>query len=451
MLNYFKKVLVSVVFMTAPVHAETLTSALVSAYQNSGLLEQNRALLRAADEDVAQAFAAVRPSLTYFASIDWTDSPSLFQDELSGNIGLAAQMTLYDGGQNRLSVEAAQEAVLAARASLIAVEQQVLLRAVVAYMNVRREAQFVQLSENNVRLIEQELQAAEDRFEVGEVTRTELSLAEARLAASRFNLAAAQGRFVQAREEYRAAIGHYPGELSAPPSLPPLPDSQSSANAIAQRNHPNILQAQHNVTVAELNIQRARTALMPQASASASIVMTDSGNSVASVGVDVGGVIYQGGQIRSLERQAAAGNDAARAALLMTSQAVSQNIGNAWSGLVVAGASIEATERQIRAARVAYNGTREEAALGARTTLDVLDAEQALLDAQTNRVSSGIDQQIAAYSLLSAMGRLTVRHLGLGITTYDPADYYDAVSSAPTRAPSEQGQRLDDLLQAIGR
>lgn len=451
MQKLFRFALVALVISVSPARSETLTSALISAYQHSGLLEQNRALLRAADEDVAQAYAVLRPSLTYFAGIDWTNSPPPASDELTANLGLSAQITIYDGGSGVLAIEAAKETVLATRAALVSVEQQVLLRAVAAYMNVRREAQFVQLSQNNVSLIEQELQAAEDRFGVGEFTRTDVSLAEARLAAARANLAATEGRFAQAREEYRAAIGHYPGELDAPPSLPQTAETQSQAEAIALRSHPDIIQAQHNVTVADLNVERTRSGLRPQVSASSSIVATDSGNSSVNLGIDVGGVIYQGGQLRSLERQAAARRDASRAGLLMTSRAVAQNVGNAWSSMIVSGVAIDATDRQIRAARVAFNSIREEASLGARTTLDVLDAEQNFLDAQANRVSAGVDQQIAAYSLLAAMGHLTVRHLGLGITTYDPADYYDAVSAAPLRFESEQGARLDSLLEAIGR
>jgi len=431
--------------------AETLTDALVSAYQNSGLLDQNRAVLRAADEDVAQAVSTLRPVISYAGGTNYNASDSVVGDRLSSSLALSADLTLYDFGRRQLALEAAKETVLATREALIAIEQQVLLRAVQAYMNVRREDEFVALGENNVRLITQELRAAQDRFEVGEVTRTDVAIAEARLAASRANLAAAQGSLAQAREEYNAAIGRYPGQLAPPPAAPQTAASLDSARAIALQNHPDIRESQRLVTVAELNVQRARTQMSPTLSLGADARVDDDGTNTSNIGLNLGGIIYQGGQLRSLQRSAIANRDGSRAQLHLAGDRVVQNVGNAWAILLVARASIEATDRQITAARIAYLGTKEEATLGARTTLDVLDAEQELLDAQANRISAETDAQVAAYQLLSSMGYLTVKHLGLGVTTYDPAEYYNAVRNAPSRPVSEQGTRLDNLLRRTGR
>lgn len=428
--------------------AETLSDALISAYKHSGLLEQNRALLRVADEDVAQAVSGLRPILNYFANVTYNE-PRIMLDHITANVGLSASLLLYDGGNSKLAVDATKETVLATRAGLINVEQSVLLRAVTAYMNVRRQHEFVALGQNNVRLITQQLRAAKDRFEVGEVTRTDVALAESRLALSRANLAANEGNLARAREEYRVAVGHYPGALQTPPKAPLTARSQGEATAIAYSTHPAMQQAQHEVTASELGIDRAEAAMKPAVSLVGRQNLARHGNNSTSIGIELGGPIYQGGRLSSLTRQAVARRDAARAGLHILRHDIAQGVGNAWATLAVSRVSLEASVRQISAARVAFRGVKEEATLGARTTLDVLDAEQELLDAEAGRISAITDQYIATYSLLSAMGLLTVEHLNLGIRTYDPAAYYDAVRRAP--ADSTRGKRLDRVLRALGK
>jgi outer membrane protein len=437
--------------LAAPVQSETLSDTLVSAYNNSGLLDQNRALLRAADEDVAQAVAALRPIIRWSSNVTYASpSRALDGDNLSGGLDLTGQITLYDFGANKLAVEAAKETVLATRESLVSVEQAVLLRAVRAFMTVRRETEVLALRQNNVRLITQELRATRDRFEVGEVTRTDVALAEARLASARSALAAAEGGLLQAREEYRAAVGRLPGSLQAPSGLPQTADSLEDAKRIAFRTHPDILRAQRDVTVAELNIKRTALSTRPTVSLSGGVSFDEDFESSESLTLSAGSTLYQGGALNALARQAAARRDAARHGLHIVRLDVGQQVGNALASLRVAVASKEATDRQIEAARTAFRGVREEATLGARTTLDVLNAEQELLDAETALVSSAIDEQIAAYSLLASMGLLTARHLGLGVETYDPAAYYDLVKTAPS-SYSKQGQQLDRVLRALGK
>ncbi|MCO8145788.1 TolC family outer membrane protein [Rhodovulum tesquicola] len=437
----------------ASARAETLTDALIDAYKNSHLLDQNRAVLRAADEDVARAVAALRPIIDFAINGRYQDgntrSPSQGQYSSSAQAELTARLTLYDGGNNRLAIDAARESVLATRAALLGVEQNVLLAAVLAYMDVFAAVQNVSLAENNVRLISQQLRATEDRFEVGEVTRTDVSLAQSRLAASRSNLVSAQGNLAIAREAYKLAIGRYPGALSGIPRFPALPQNSDAARAIAVKTHPEIVQAQHNVTVAELNLGRAKAAMRPSISASAGVVAEDDGGEYGSVGLSLNQTIYQGGGLYAAERQARAGVEQARAGLLQAVRLVDERVGNAWSSLAVARAQLTATEEQIAAAQLAFEGTREEARLGARTTLDVLDAEQELLDARTARVQAEANQYVAIYRVLSSMGLLTAQHLDLGIPTYDPRAYYNAVSNAP--AKSIQGKQLDKVLERLGR
>lgn len=432
--------------------AETLSDALINAYKHSGLLEKNRAVLRAADEDVAQAVSTLRPVVSYYANAKYGNTvvPGGWSNgRLTTSVGLQASLLVFDGGGSKLAIESKKETVLATRQALVNVEQSVLLRAVTAYMNVRREIEFVGLRQNNVRVISEQLRAARHRFEVGEVTRTDVSLAESRQALARANLAVAQGNLARSREEYRAVVGNYPKSLQAAPKAPATARSLESARSIAYATHPAMKQIQHEILVAELDVQRAAAYMKPSLSLNANAGLTQSNTDSASIGLSVTGPIYQGGKLSSVYRKAMAGRDAARAGLHITRHEVAQAVGNAWAQINVTRATLDASNRQIRAARVAFRGVKEEATLGARTTLDVLNAEQELLDAQANRISSVTDQYVATYSLLSSMGLLTAEHLKLGIRTYDPTAYYNAVSNAP--AHSTQGRSLDRVLRALGK
>lgn len=444
--------------------AETLADAMIGAYNTSGLLEQNRAVLRAADEDVAQAVAALRPVIAWsadatrqFGTTRSASTGGVILSTVSNTVSanLSAQLTLYDNGATRLAIATAKEAVLGTRQSLINVEQQVLLSAVEAFMEVRRALENVALRENNVRLIMQELRAAQERFEVGEVTRTDTSLAEARLAGARSELAAAEGSLTIAREQYLAIVGQLPGRLQPPRSLPDLPARVEAAKAVAVREHPQIKAVQRQVAAAELNILRAEAAMKPTVSLRGALSVTEGIDTErftrgGTIGIEAGGPIYQGGRLNSLVRQAVANRDATRGQLHQVVDQVSQNVGNAYAQLRIARASLDSSDRQVRAATVAFRGVREEAALGARTTLDVLNAEQELLDARSRRISAQVDESIAAYRVLSSMGRLTTTDLRLNVQQYDPVSYYNLVKDSPSNL-SKQGEQLDRVLQSLGK
>lgn len=437
---------------TAPAaKAETLSDALASAYNTSGLLDQNRALLRAADEGVAQSIAAVLPVISWSLSGKRTSSfaPASGGADFSAVARITGSLTLYDGGSSRLATDAQKEIVLGTRQALRDVEQSVLLRAVRSYMNLIRAREFVQLRENNVRLITQEFRAAQDRFEVGEVTRTDVALAEARLAAARSLFAASQGDLADSAEEFRAAVGAPP---SNPSAVGPAPVSRNLGDAqdFAVRNHPAILEAQHNVAAEELNIKRAQAAVNPTVTLDGFLERDIDDVNTFQTGVTVSGPIYRGGLISSQVRQASANRDAARSGLHLTRIAIEQQVANAYAQLQVARATREASEQQISAATVAFQGVREEATLGSRTTLDVLNAEQELLDARANRIAAQSDEVVASYSVLAAMGLLTVDHLNLAVQQYDPSNYYNLVKGAPT-SRSPQGEALDRVLQSIGK
>lgn len=447
-----------------PARAETLTDTLIAAYRNSHLLEQNQAVLRAADEDVAVAVSALRPVISYVidAGATWAKRTTAFGTVESDTLGLSAtlslDLTLYDFGRSRAALAMARESVMATRQALVGIEQQVLLAAVQAYVNVRLQQEMVALRQSNVRLIGEELRAARDRFDVGEITRTDVAIAEARLGAAKSQLAAAEGDLMVAREAFKAVTGHYPGNLAQLPPSPEIGRTLDAARAVAVKTHPSILQSRHQVLVSENQVALAGANMKPVLGLGASIGNSNNdsslpGNDVAQfsaqVGIRMSQTLYAGGKLSALYRKALAQQEASRAGLRQALVQVEQNLGNAWAQLAVYVASIEASRQQIQAAQEAFNGVREEASLGARTTLDVLDAEQDLLDARASRLQAEAGRYVAVYQILASMGLLTVEHLKLGIPTYDPAAYYEAVKNAP--ATSVRGKKLDRIMKRANR
>lgn len=440
--------------------ADTLADALVGAYTHSGLLAQNRALLRAADEDVPLALAALRPIINWSAGITQsfgdTRSVSGFTSSAEStdiSIGLTASLQIFDGGADTARVEATKEIVLATRGSLMNVEQTLLLNTVTAFVNVIQQENFVALSQNNLRLLQEELRAANDRFEVGEVTRTDVSLAEAAVADARSNLANSERDLIQAQAAYTNFVGRPPGRLSPLPTLPNVETRVPAAQAVAVRMHPDMETARRQVSANELLLIAANKDLLPVVTLDGTLALReDFGDpdsaQTGSVGINLTGPIYQGGSLSALIRQATANRDASRGNLHNVRHIVQQDVVNAISDLEAARASLAASERQIRAARIAFQGVREEATLGARTTLDVLDAEQDLLDAETNRIAAQAAQYIASYSVLESMGLLTAQRLKLPVQLYDPAAYYNLVKNGPAKR-SKQGKALERVLEAL--
>ncbi|WP_341862178.1 TolC family outer membrane protein [Gymnodinialimonas sp. 57CJ19] len=437
-----------------PVQADSLRQVMVDAYRNSNLLEQNRYLLRIQDEGVAQAVAQLRPVLSFVASME----RDLVNNTSTASASLVAEYLIYDGGARGFALEAAEETVLAARQQLVALEQQVLFDAVTAYMNVWRDMQIVGVRERNVRVITQQLRAARDRFEVGEDTRTDVAQAEAQLATARSQLAAAQGALEISRELFNLAVGRYPNNLNNPGSIPNVPRTEAAAQALARQEHPAIQALQHEVAAAELGIEQARAGLRPQLSLNgrASEVFENTANpnaegSAASIGLTLTQPIYRGGQLMSLERQSRAQAAAVRFSLNQQVRVNLQGVGNAWALMNIAAAQIQAADQGIEAAELAFAGVQEEASLGARTTLDVLDAEQDVLDARIGRIEAQADLYQYSYQLLAAAGLLTVEALNLNVPEYDPAAYANLFSGAPSRVNSPQGAQLDSMLERVGR
>jgi len=434
-----------------PVQADSLRQVMVDAYRHSNLLEQNRYLLRIQDEGVAQAIARLRPVISFVASM----SRDVINNTSNASASLVAEYLIYDGGARRFAIEAAEETVLATREQLVALEQQVLLDGVTAYMNVWRDMQVVDVRDRNVRVITQQLRAAQDRFEVGEDTRTDVAQAEAQLATARSQLAGAQGALDISRELFNLAVGRYPNALSGPGSLPNTPRTEAAAQALARQEHPAIRALQHEVTAAELGIEQARAGIRPQLSLEGNLTErfvspTFEGTS-GTIGLTLTQPIYRGGQLQSLERQSRAQAAAVRFGLNQQVRLNLQAVGNAWARMNIAAAQIQAADQGIAAAELAFAGVQEEASLGARTTLDVLDAEQDVLDVRISRIQAQTDLYLASYQLLAASGLLTVDTLRLPVPEYDPSAYANMFSNAPSRVNSPQGQQLDSMLERIGR
>jgi len=449
--------LASLTIWSVGAQAQTLTDALINAYHNAAQLKSGRAALRGADESVAQAFAATRMSVDLSGSSSGTylsvPLPTSGASHMSyaSSLSLSAKLLIWDGNGSKLAIEAATQNILAARTNLIDTEQLVLLNAVSAFMNMRRDAQFLQLAENNKSVIARQVQAAKDRFEVGEIRRTDVSQAEARLAGALSMVALRQGNLEISRGAYYLATGTYPGVLRAPPPTPKLPSTLARATSIALQKHPSVQRAKYVAKLAQINIYRAEAAMKPKISLAGNLNVTANAmtGDTASISIIGSAPIYHGGALTSALRQSRAIKEQSRADLQRAGQVVTQNVRMFWARLQIARASITARQKEVRASRTALRGIREEANLGARTTLDVLDAERQLVQAETDLASAKRDEYVAVYSLLSGMGLLTVSHLQLGIKTYDAVAHFKKVKKAP--GPTRRGKLLSKILTRAGK
>jgi outer membrane protein len=427
--------------------ADTLEGALIQAYQNNPTLNAQRASVRATDESVPQALAGYRPRVNINGSIgsqytDATNRDRTFMpnySQLSGtmtprNYGITATQTLYNGFQTPNQTRQAESQVQAARETLRVGEQSVLLSAVTAYMNLLRDGAILDLQRRNVEVLQEQLRQTRDRFNVGEVTRTDVAQSESRLAAGRSQVLNAEAIYKASVATYRQVIGVEPGKLT--PGSPVdrfSPRNLPAATGLATATHPAVTSAQYNVDAALLQVKVAEGALYPtlalqgnvQQSYESSLLQlrTFSASALAQLTVP----IYQGGAEYSLIRQAKETLGQRRLDLDTARDQVRQNVVQAWGQLEAAKANIDATQAQVQASEIALNGVREEARVGQRTTLDVLNAQQELVNARVSLVSAQRDRVVASYTLLSAVGRLSPQGLGLRVPTYDSNVHYQQV------------------------
>ena len=427
---------------------DTLTGAMVNAYNTSGLLQQNRAVLRAADEDVASAASQLAPVVSWASTVSHNDRNVSNSFDTSASISLLADFILYDSGKRSLGVEAAKFSVFATRSSLINIEQNVLFEAVKAYLGVIRETENVSLREGNLSVISEELRAANDRFEVGEITKTDVALAEARLAASKSALAFAKGSYEQAIAGYISAIGTKPNSLEYPSFIPEVPNSLENAISIALNERPLIDELKNLVKVTEINSKIADLSTNFTVSLGSSVSFDEDGETSGDLSVRASGPIFSGGKLYSSSRKQIALNEQVLARLYSSKLTIEKNVTNAFALLQVARAAKLAAQEQIRATEVALKGVKEEAILGARTTLDVLNAEQELLDARVQLISAKVDEHRSLYRLLLQIGRLNSDYLDLPVRKYDVKKYYDLVKNSPASI-TKSGRKLETVLKSL--
>jgi outer membrane protein len=425
----------------APASAQPLQEALAAAYANNPTLQAARARLRATDENVPQALSGWRPTVTLQGRAGYADG--IITNTRAGtrldaerNLLSASAIVvqpLYRGGRTVAQTRRAESQVMAERANLIATEQQVLLDAITAYVNVIQNQQVLRLAENNVRVLSRQLQAARDRFRVGEITRTDVAQAEARLERARSERANAEGQLQNSRAAYARLIGEPPRALMPPPPIRPVAATADEAARLAEANSPAVLRAVFDEQAALANVDVVFGELLPSVNLEASMFRNDNAAQpgtrttgsqiVAALSVP----IYQGGQEHARVRQAKQQAQQAREVLAEAQRAAVENARRAWETLTASRAQIAALQAQVRANEIALDGVQREAMVGARTTLDVLNAEQELLDARVALVRATRDVVIASYALASTAGRLTARDLNLPVPLYDPIDHYGSV------------------------
>jgi outer membrane protein len=430
--------------------ADTLREALVSAYHTNPDLTGQREALKATDATVAIARAAGRPQISASAGVNKNISRSgVLALSGAGDETISVQgnvdVPLYTGGRVKNSVRAAKTRVEAGRATLTAVEGDVFTRAVAAYMDVIRDRAIVELNQNNVRVLETNLQATRDRFQIGDLTRTDVAQSEARLEVGRSQLSQSQGQLTASEATYRQVIGFPPGQLAPPPPLPPLPGSEDEAVRIAIASNPDLLSVERQVVAAGYDVRVAQAGRLPTISAvgTANYVNEPGGNngggggsngfptagSETAVGLSAQIPIFQGGLPAARTRQAQALQGQLQEQLVGTERAVIQTTRSAFAAYEAALQSIQAQTVAVQSNELALEGTRAEQSVGTRTVLDVLNAEQELLNSQVALVSAKRDAYVAGFQLLNAMGQAQARYLGLdGGPLYDPLGNYRRVA-----------------------
>ncbi len=434
--------------------AETVESALIQAYQNNPTLNSQRAAVRAVDESVPTALAGYRPRVTVTAtggeqvlsSTSLTNptrapgAPATYFTQNGYNspygAGATISQTLFNGFQTANRTRQAEAQVLAARETLRTSEQTVLLNAVTAYMNLLRDTAILDLQRRNVEVLQEQLRQVRDRFNVGEVTRTDVAQSESSLAAGRSQVLTAESNYKSSGATYRQVIGHDAAKLT--PATPVdrfSPRSLQDAIGFASNTHPAVATAQYNIDAAQLQVKVAEGALYPtlsvQGSYNQNFMSASSLNAFVNSSATVLGTlsvpIYQGGAEYAAIRQAKETLGQRRLDFDGARDQVRQAVVQSWGQLDAAKANIEATSAQVQSSEIALNGVREEARVGQRTTLDVLNAQQTLVNARVALVTAQRDRVVASYTLLSAVGRLTPPVLGLNVPVYSATVHYEQV------------------------
>lgn len=443
--------------------AETLQDAIALAYQTNPTLQAQRATQRALDENYVQAKTGLRPSASITASVTTTynDPESIFAPNMSNssNATLSITQPIYTGGRVTTQIAAAEADVMAGRENLRRVEESVLAAVIQAYVDVRRDQERLRISQENVNVLQRQLEETKARFDVGELTRTDVAQAEARLAAAQAGLSSAQAQLAISRASYAAVVGQSPGTLEPEPSLANLlPATVDEAFDGAEKNNPQILAADYTEQASRARVAYARSQYLPTVSARLSIGASGSdvdsrspfnnGSTSASASALVSVPLDLSGLTASQVRQAQERNNTDRINIEAARRSVLQTVSQAWNSLLGARANVISNEEQVRAATVAFEGVRQEAQVGLRTTLDVLNAEQELRSAELALANARHDEYVAAANLLSAMGKLEAKNLTPGVPVYDPKTSFEKVNHKWGWVPWEGPLQVLDKVAA---
>ena len=421
--------------------ATTLPEALARAYATNPQLNAERARQRATDETVPQAKALERPQVSASGTVGAQTaenigplSPGRSSTSYPRTATLTATQPVFTGFKSDNSIKQAETSIRAGRETLRNVEQTILQNAASAYMDVLRAEALVELNRSNVVFLTETLRATRDRFNVGEVTRTDVAQAEARLARGQSDLDNAISTLQSARANYRQIIGVEPTRLM--PGQPVdrlLPPTLDAAIALGRREHPLILAASFNVDSAQYGVKVAESNLLPTVSVQGSVSRSyePASNVGRSDSASILGVvsipIYNGGQTYSQVRQAKESLGQQRLLLDLAREQIQASVVTNWGALEAARAQVAASEAEVRSAEIALAGVREEARVGQRTTLDVLNAQQDVVNARSRLVQAQRDRVVASYTVLAAVGRLGPTVLALPVREYKPAVHYEIV------------------------
>ncbi len=437
--------LISVLGGIATAQADTLTDAFVKAYQTNPQLAAQRAALRATDEDVSKAIAQWRPTVTLNANYSdvllhtkAAPVPGLRFESHPYDLNATARQTIFAGGRILSQRRGADARVLQGRALLQQTEQGVFIDTVTAFMDVVRDEAVLKLNEQNVTLLQKQLEASKARFDVGEITRTDVAQSEAALSRGQAQLIAAQASLKASRLAYEHVVGEAPGTLESKTVAPGMPDSEETARSLGEQLNPTLVAARESEHAAGYEIDFAVGQMLPTVSVEASYDRLGGQSSAPGAKSDetiIAGVVtwplYQGGAEWANVRQAKELDSQARLLVLDTQRGVDQSVSNAWESLRAAKSLTVANDTQVKAEQLAFEGVRQELEVGSRTTLDVLNEQQTLLNAQVALVRSQHDEVVAGYQLLASVGKLTAKELGLAVQLYDPTDNYDMQTWRP--------------------
>ena len=420
--------------------AQTLDEALAATYLNNPTLKSERSKLRATDEQVPQAISDWRPSVEMTgeagSSANMSNSSTgsnRHQHRDLRSLDFTLSQSLYKGGQTQAAISEAENTVLAERNHLKVVEQNVLLDAVEAYMGVFRDQAVLELNASNEQVLRRQLEATEDRFNVGEITRTDVHQAQARLARATADRIESEGSLEITRATYHKIVGDMPGKLNRPEPPEDIPASKEEAINVAMVSNPSVIESEFDEKAKLDAVDQTRGELLPSVDLSGTAKRAfDSAGEESRVDTYEAKLtltvpIYQSGAVYSRLREAKQDVGEQRQKVDEARRAAIESASQAWEAVQTARARIDSFKSQINASEIALEGVEREAAVGSRTVLDILDAEQELLDAKVSMVRAQRDEIVAIFELKEAMGKLTVRQLNLPVDFYDPTRHYQEV------------------------